>query len=397
MIYYLLPRQHYDLYKDIEFMSKEESQGPFLSTSLSFYLSEIKYRIHSKGKDWDIYKKYTNPFEYINTIPHIKGKCVSKYRPLSRSYYKMLEMIDEFTLLPKNDTITTANNMKCFHIAEGPGGFIEAFVNRRQCREDLYVGMTLLEDKNDTNIPTWSKSMEFLNTNANVLIEKGVDGTGDILKMDNFDDIVKKHGGSCHIVTADGGFDFSGDFNNQENVMSKLLIAQVVYALCCQRKDGHFVLKVFDCFMYLTVDILALLSSFYEVVYICKPQTSRYANSEKYIVCKNFLHENNTDFLPIMRCLLDNTIQCDQYVYRILRCSLTKYFTTKVEEYNSKFGQQQLDIIMSTLYLIETKDHDKIDNLNKNNLQKCVSWCIKHDVPYNFILLNENTNDPMTK
>ena len=48
-------------------------------------------------------------------------------------------MIDEFTLLPENDTITNANNMKCFHIAEGPGGFIEAFVNRRQCREDLYV------------------------------------------------------------------------------------------------------------------------------------------------------------------------------------------------------------------------------------------------------------------
>ena len=70
MIYYLLPRQHYDLYKDIEFISKEESQGPFLSTSLSFYLSEIKYRIHSKGKDWDIYKKYTNPFDILIRYPY---------------------------------------------------------------------------------------------------------------------------------------------------------------------------------------------------------------------------------------------------------------------------------------------------------------------------------------
>ncbi len=385
MIYYLLPRQHCDLYQSIDFIGKDESQGPFLSPSLSYYLSEIKFRIHSKGKDWDIYKKYTNPFEYINTIPCVKGKCVSKYKPLSRSYYKMLEMIDEFNLLQHG-----AEKMTCFHIAEGPGGFIEACVNRRQTMEDLYVGMTLLEDKNDTNIPTWSKSMDFLSNNKNVVIEKGVDGTGDILNMDNFDDIVKKYGGICNMVTADGGFDFSGDFNNQENVMSKLLIAQVIYALCTQKKNGHFVLKVFDCFMFLTIDILALLSSFYESVYICKPQTSRYANSEKYVVCKNFLHQSNSQFMPYMRYLLSKTIQCDKHVHRILKCNISKYFTTKIEEYNSKFGQQQLDIIMSTLYLIETKDHDKIENLNKNNIQKCISWCIKHNVPYNFIPSNED-------
>lgn len=386
MIYYLLPRQHYELYKEIKLITSDQNQNPFLSQSLSNYLSEIKYRIHNKGKDWDIYKKYTNPFEYINTIPFIKGKCVSKYKPLSRSYYKMLEMIDEFHLIDELEC-----NIKCFHIAEGPGGFIEAFVNRRENEDDQYIGMTLLEDKNDINIPTWNKSVDFLVKNENVYIEKGFDGTGDILKMDNFDDVLQKYGSSCHIVTADGGFDFSSDFNNQENVMSKLLIAQVVYALCTQSKNGHFVLKIFDCFMHLTVDIMALLSTFYESVYVCKPQTSRYANSEKYVVCKRFLHSNNTLFLPYMRYLLKNTIQSEKNICRIIGCNVSKYFTTKVEEYNSKFGQQQLEIIMSTLFLIESKDHDKIENLNKNNIQKCISWCIKHNVPYNFIQSNENT------
>ena len=55
-----------------------------------------------------------------------------------------------------------------------------------------------------------------------------------------------------------------------------------------QKKEGHFILKIFDIFSKTTLDILYLLSSVYKQVYIVKPNTSRLANSEKYIVCKNF-------------------------------------------------------------------------------------------------------------
>ena len=50
-----------------------------------------------------------------------------------------------------------------------------------------------------------------------------------------------------------------------------------------QKKNGHFVLKIFDIFEDCTIDILYLLSSFYEKVIVMKPYTSRYANSEKYV------------------------------------------------------------------------------------------------------------------
>ena len=55
-----------------------------------------------------------------------------------------------------------------------------------------------------------------------------------------------------------------------------------------QKRKGTFVLKIFDIFNKLSVDIIYLLSYYYKKVFIIKPNTSRYANSEKYIVCMDY-------------------------------------------------------------------------------------------------------------
>ena len=51
---------------------------------------------------------------------------------------------------------------------------------------------------------------------------------------------------------------------------------------------------MFDLFSKISIDIIYLLSIYYEKVYIVKPYTSRYANSEKYIVCINY-HKSITE------------------------------------------------------------------------------------------------------
>ena len=143
--------------------------------------------------------------------------------------------------------------------------------------------------KHNKSVPGWKKSDYFLKSHPNIHIETGADKTGNILSMDNFLHCRAKYGSSMDLITGDGGFDFSADFNNQEMNITQLLFAQMCYALCLQKYNGSFILKIFDCFMEHTVDILYILSAFYETVYITKPKTSRYANSEKYLVCKNFL------------------------------------------------------------------------------------------------------------
>jgi len=146
----------------------------------------------------------------------------------------------------------------------------------------------------------------FLKNNPNVFIENGATGTGDILCIQNFKHCIDKYGSSMDLITADGGFDFSTGFNSQEINIIKLLYGQICYALCLQKHNGNFILKIFDCFMNHTVDLLYILSSFYQDVYITKPNTSRYANSEKYIVCKKFIFTSNVGFVAkLTSCFID--------------------------------------------------------------------------------------------
>lgn len=413
MIYFTLPKTYLYTYKYIGLYEDNSSNHLKISNSLSFYLNNIKEKIDHFEKDWDIYKKYTNPYEYIHTIiPNVK-KPVCKYKPLSRSYFKMIELIHLFNLKHHNKYISYDDdskfyhtseisnkyiknqNFSCpirtFHLAEGPGGFIEAFVQLRNNPLDIYVGMTILDNKHDMNIPSWKKSSNFLKENVNVFIENGIDQTGDILNIDNFVYCKNKYGSSIHLITADGGFDFSMDFNNQEIAISKLLFAQVAFALCMQKYEGDFILKIFDSFMTQTIDILYLLSSFYETVYITKPQTSRFANSEKYIVCKKFCFTSNEVFFPFLHNAFSKMLKCSNDVkFRFLNIPLSNYYLSKLEEFNSIIGQQQIENIHQTISLIEYNEYDKNDkitNLIKQNVQKSVNWCLKYNIPFNNIYL----------
>ena len=378
MSYYLLPRNHNLIYKSLECVENKTTIKPVVSFSLADYLYDIKKKISEKGIDWDTYKKYTNPYEYIHSIVPGKKKSVSKYKPLSRSYFKMLEILRTFEF-------NFATNINTFHLAEGPGGFIEAMVSYRKSTQDKYIGITLLDDKEDPTIPSWKKSESFLKNNPNVFIEKGRDKTGDILSLNNFLYCKEKYSSSMDFITGDGGFDFSVDFNKQEISISKLLFAQVIYAIVLQKKNGSFVLKLFDCFMQHTIDILYLLSSFYSKVYIMKPNSSRFANSEKYIICKGFLFESCELFFPYLLNVFTKMITIEsENIQRFLNVPISNYYLTKVEEYNAIFGQQQIENIYYTISLIDSKiSSEKIDQMIKINTQKCVQWCLRHNVVHN--------------
>lgn len=380
MSYYLIPRSHLFTYKNIE--CKEGKPEIIVSNSISHHLCKMKEKITSKEKQWDIYKKYTNPYEYIHTASPFKKKAVSKHKPLSRSFFKMIEIIQTFKMQFRGP-------IRTFHLAEGPGGFIEAVRYLRDNTEDTYIGMTLLDDKkSDSSIPAWKKSEWFLKSNPNVVLENGADGTGDILSFENFEYVVAKYPEKMDLITADGGFDFSIDFNQQEIFIGKLLFAQMAYAICLQKYRGKFVLKIFDCFMQHTIDIIYILSSFYEKVYIMKPNTSRYANSERYIICIGFLYDSNTTFYPYIQSAFKSM---NNDVYRFLNIPISNLFIKKIEEYNAIFGQKQIQNIHFTLSLIENKPkYDKLESLIQNNIEKCMEWCERYNLPYNVMNLPTN-------
>ena len=337
-------------------------------------LNELKIEINSFDDLWDVYKKYTNPYEYIHS--NYTNKSLCKLKPLSRSFYKMIEIINCYKLNKMFDT----KNINTFHLAEGPGGFIEALVYFRNNKNDKYYGMTLVNS--DKNVPGWKKSTHFLNNNKNVFIEKGLDDTGDLLVQKNLEYCHLKYKGSMDLITGDGGFDFSMDFNKQETLSLKLIYAQICYALIMQKYGGTFVLKIFDIFTEPTIDFLYLLSSLYKNVFIMKPETSRIANSEKYIICKGYKINDDKELYKTIISSYSNVINND-YIHRILNIKIPNYFLNKIEEINTLLGQYQMENISCTFTLIKSNNLTKIENYKKNNLNKCVKWCSKHNLPIN--------------
>ena len=421
MIYFLLPHNYSQIYKYLSLVvstttmgQEKEATAPsveemMISQSLYAFLIEIKEKM--VPAQWDLYKKYTNPYEFIHThIPPTK-RCVSKLRPLSRSYFKMIEIFHTFRFSffqhHEGGSVSGGGPIRSFHLAEGPGGFIEALLHLRNCAADTYYGMTL-QDSTNEDVPGWKKSQQFLGQHGDrVKIENGADGTGNILSLANFVHVKETYGASMDFVSADGGFDFTENFNEQESMMHRLLFAQIAYALCMQKQGGHFVLKIFDIFRPATVDLLYLLSSFYQRVYITKPDTSRHANSEKYVVCINFIPPESDVFFPFLFHVFQTMVtlpppgfdhECNREIARFLSKPVSYYFTTKLEEYNCCFGQQQIENIHYTLSLIDSAaiggDDDKnarIQELVRSNVAKCEQWCCKNNVPHETKIMHHHT------
>ena len=380
-------------YKNIEQFIKVETNiknnEPIINRTLNTYLNNIKKQIETDVNNWDKYKKYTNPYEYIHTIIPNTKQSVSKLKPLSRSFYKMIEISNML------DLIDSENKLQSFHLAEGPGGFIEAMCLMRENRKnDKYYGMTLINN-NDPAVPGWNKTNNFLLKNQNVEIEKGYDQTGDIMNADNLKYCYQKYKNSFDIITGDGGFDFSTDFNQQEIVSSKLIFCQIAFAISLQKYNGHFILKMFDTFTQVSIEYLYLLSILYDEVHIVKPNTSRYANSEKYVVCKNFRLSDTDSLVKLLYSAITN-LKDDEFLNKILNIDIPYLYFNKLEEYNAIIGQQQIENIASTLSLISSNKNDRIELLKKNNIQKCIIWCQKYKIPFyknvqaNNIFLNKN-------
>ncbi|MBN20739.1 MAG: hypothetical protein CL678_05560 [Bdellovibrionaceae bacterium] len=366
----------------------DKENDTLINPSLKIYLNKIKNLIEHNLSNWDTIKKYTNPYEFIHT--NIPGQriSISKIKPISRAFFKLIEIYNNHNICINSKPIKT------FHLAEGPGGFIEATTYIRNNINDDYHGMTLI-NRNNSNIPGWNKTDMLLKKFPNIHIEYGKDNTGNLYNHINLQYCKDKYKNSMDIITGDGGFDFSIDFSQQEKMAFRLIFTQVAYAITMQKYNGHFILKIFDIFDKASVDIIYLLSCFYETIIISKPNTSRYANSEKYIICKHFKFintENISNKLINILKILEKIDFNEYYIDSILNIPIQYYYLNSIKEINAILGQQQINNILTTIKLINYKDrkNDTLQNLKNNNIQKCIRWCEKNSIKYNTNFENIN-------
>lgn len=367
-------------------VSREEAPVA-INKTLALYILAFKTKIDSVSSQWDKFKRYTNSYEFIHTIHPITRCAVCSLTPLSRSFYKMIEIVDLYNILDD----VGKSPFKTFSFAEGPGGFIEAIAYRRCNPTDLYYGMTLAVC-DSKSVPGWRKAKEFRTRTKQFRTYNGITGTGDMLEPGNLLHCFKKHGQSCNFVTADGGFDFTSNFSNQEAMSLSLAFAQVSYALATQAKGGTFVLKLFDTTTAPSLDILFILWCAYEKLHIYKPDTSRPANSERYIICKGFRAQ--VDY-SVVKCLA-NTLEKMRQGWkprRFISEDVPLAFKTTIQEINAIFGQMQIDAISSTINLIRSGFSDRIDTILRTNTRRCMRWCTRHNLPISSVIVKYYNKD----
>ena len=360
-------------------------------------LSGVKNKItkYSRDKKWDFYKKLTNPYELIYLTKKLdKPFSISNYEPISRSYFKMMEILNEFFIDYKNDY----KKINTFHLAEGPGGFVEAMINFRRNKLDNVYAMTLISSNKD--IPNWNKIKYFVKRNDNIQILVGEDQKGDLYNVRNHYYIMRNYGkNTMDIVTGDGGFDFSNDYNSQEQNSQKLIFSQILMVFSMLKLKGHFICKFFDTYCDLTKEFIFLLYLFFDSIYIYKPKTSRVANSERYIICKGY-KGCSTLLLCELLNILNIWNKLDSIKYNIVNIldlkekkikSIYNNFLDKLKKINNNLEESQIKNINDTIQIIENTPSEQF-LLNNYNTQIHIAkdWCNKYNIPYKKNFNNQN-------
>jgi hypothetical protein len=352
--------------------------------SLHAALNACKNQItrHHHERNWDRYKRFTNEYELVFTSS-AEFPGVASHKPISRSFFKLWELLHDHGAEMFAGAPTAVRAM---FLAEGPGGFMESFAKFRSERGfgdgDELHGITLLSKSR--GVPCW----KLPGSGRRYVIHRGADGTGDLYNVRNIDHMIEEVGErSCHFVTADGGFDFSGDFNNQEEASMRLVLCEAYCALRLQAPGGCFMLKVYDLHAAATMRILYALRSAYARVRIVKPLTSRPANSEKYVLCTGFAGAT-TQVEAAMRSAVIATTVCRQTnacVCASLKAAqvMPSAFVGDVVRFNTYYVSRQISYIGRTLSLIEDDGgNQRVARAARMRLQLCkaVRWCHKYGI-----------------
>jgi 23S rRNA U2552 (ribose-2'-O)-methylase RlmE/FtsJ len=322
--------------------------------------------IFNNTDEWELRKRLANPYELIYSADD-SFPCLAKVSALSRSYFKMTEMLNLIDFWSNKKTIKTA------HACEGPGGFIQSVVDesvRRKVHTESIHAITLKPTR--SYIPGWRRSFYFLRKHPEIELDYGADGTGDILLPENQKHFCKKVT-SCNLFTADGGFDFSIDYNSQEKNVFQLLVASFIIGLQVLAEDGVLIIKFFDIYSAATQDLILGSASCFKEFTIYKPVTSRPCNSERYFIGKGFLKRPSTKaWVTYLQDVYEKN-------YKTTFTQFTRFFINTWPSTLQALLEEQIhwqeNLQIQSIYNTLNLDKKNITAILDKNIELCKRWC----------------------
>ena len=248
---------------------------------------------------------------------------------------------------------------------------------------DKFFGITLKPVSD--YIPDWNKIKKIFNNNPNIFIDYG-----NLYFINDVRNYIQKFKiNKANLVTADGGFDYSSNFNGQEVNSCQIIYSECSIALNILKLNGSFVCKIFDIFSLSMIQILYIIVNCFEYVYIYKPETSRPANSEKYLICLYYKDNLSKEFKNNLINIIDEwyklsekTTDSENIIFNNIKIS--NHFIQILNEYNEKYIKNQMYYLNNTIELSKNKiDKEKYYEIIQEQVKNAKKWCIKYGVEIN--------------
>ena len=370
-------------------------------------LYQIKKEKNKKYPEriWFRARNYTNDYELVSSSKRkFDGQFLSapSIVVVSRAYFKTWEIFHYFKDI---NFVSLKNDFIYVGLAEGPGGMAQSVLDFRRrfakkySKNDNYFAITLKEGPQEST--KWGEQFPQLDkVKINYGSEKyGGANDGNLLNPNNIRAFRKFVGKKADLITADGGVlvdDEDSEFEvYKEQIHLALFYNEIVAAMCLQKKGGSFVLKIYDIFTLPTVQLIFLLKIYYEKVWIFKPVTSRPANSEKYLVCANFLgvSENCIEqLLNLSEKMWNSDAKIPSspsgiFIQSFANVDIPKNIYISIAKFNDAYVENQLESIKKGMTVAKMMvNNRKLFNIRRRKMidkliKYAVKWCKKNNIP----------------
>jgi hypothetical protein len=312
MSYYILP-------KNINVVNVNPNVSldkckPYLSHSFLNYYLEIKkqiiemftFDVDLSDNTFDDAIRIINPYEFIfSKVPGSKFS-VSKLKPNTNLFYDLFEILNNLNFFDN----FKSSPIKSLHVSPYCDDSVECFEMFREGFDDDIIKLTSINIDND--LPDNIFEYIFYETNS---------------------------------------------LNEKEYFIS--LVKIIITILRNQKYEGNAIIKLKDTLHKPIIDCLYLLTSFYDKVYIAKPNTNNITSLDRYIVCKSFQYNESSRAylkLNIIKLIVLIKKLDDKNIIDILGYDVPYYFKNKIDDLNIIIGQQQIEAFNQIITIFKNKN-----------------------------------------
>jgi hypothetical protein len=398
MNYHIIPTNNFKIKINVKL---EREIKPIISHGLIFFINDINNQIRNLQEHYgknnehvsiEYIHQIVNPFEFLHSIVPGSTISVSKIKPDSTIFFELMEIFQTFNI---NDHFFSKPKIKVCNLTHNHTSTIHL--------------LNMLREDNEDNITSSHFHFDEIYRNF----------------------VAKRYNSSFDLIICEFSPTIYDDIQKYINYMILTLIIILNY----QMKNGVCFIKIDNIFYKAIIDIVFILSSIFDKIYLVKPSISNITTSDRYIVCKGYkldsslgldssidldssinldsstnldsninivhdklvayinkykLTDNNTkdnntkDNNATDNNATDNNATDNMYVNTIIENEIPYYILNRIEESNLVIGQQQLEALDQLINIFKNKNRDeKIDNLKKTHIQKCIQWCEKNQLPHN--------------